>query len=222
MGLGNPGKKYLMTRHNIGFTVVDALAEDSPFQKKHQSLIQKTEIKGEPVLLAKPQTFMNLSGEAVREIMGFYKIPLSCLLVIQDDKDLTFSKMKFQKSRGHGGHNGIRNIHEELNTNQYARLKIGIGSSNSLETKHGDDDSMEETAKGRGEISDTKGKSLSPLRAGEDSRDSAKDHVLSPFNKREMSALPDLLKNAVTAVYYFIENGFEKAAGQFNRRTGEL
>ena len=212
-----------MTRHNMGFTVVDTLAEDSPFQKKHQSLIQKREIKGEPILLAKPQTFMNLSGAAVREIIGFYKIPLSCLLVIQDDKDLAFSKIKFQKSRGHGGHNGIRNIHEELNTNQYARLKIGIGPSGSQETKHGDGDSMEET--GTGEIfDDTEGKSsaLSPLRVGGDSRDSAKDHVLSPFNKREMSALPDLLKRAVTAVYYFIENGFEKAAGQFNRRTDEL
>ena len=148
VGLGNPGEKYLLTRHNIGFMAIDILAESKSvehkrerdskrpllkqalkrfFQKKRQSLIQKTQISGQPALLAKPQTFMNLSGRAVQEIMGFYKIPLDDLLVIQDDKDLPFQSMKFQKSRGHGGHNGIKNIHEALGSNGYARLKLGIG-----------------------------------------------------------------------------------------------
>ena len=124
VGLGNP-EKYSSTRHNLGFRVIEALVGDSPFQKKHKSLIQKKEFESEAVLLVKPQTFMNLSGQAVREIIHFYKIPLDDLIVIHDDKDLIFGTMKFQKSRGHGGHNGVRSIHEELQSQDYCRLKLG-------------------------------------------------------------------------------------------------
>lgn len=126
VGLGNPGEKYLFTRHNIGFMVVDALGEDG-FQKKHESLIKKIQIEKTSVLLVKPQTYMNLSGKAVREIVTFYKISLDDLLVIQDDIDQPFLHLKFQKNRGHGGHNGIRHIHKELGASDYARLKLGIG-----------------------------------------------------------------------------------------------
>ena len=106
--------------------VIDAL-EGEGFQKKHESHIKKIQIEGESVLLVKPQTYMNLSGKAIRNIMAFYKIPLEDLLVIQDDMDQSFLHMKFQKNRGHGGHNGIRSIHKELDTFNYARLKLGIG-----------------------------------------------------------------------------------------------
>ena len=126
VGLGNPGSKYLFTRHNLGFMTIDALTGDNPFQNKHKSLIQKKEIEGRKVLLVKPQTFMNLSGRAVLDIIRFYKIPLENLLVIHDDKDLPFGAMKFQKSRGHGGHNGIKNIHQELRSKDYFRLKMGV------------------------------------------------------------------------------------------------
>ena len=128
VGLGNPGTKYLFTRHNIGFMVIDRLAKASTFQKKHKSLLLKTQIESQTVLLAKPQTYMNLSGEAVFEVAQFYKIPAEDILIIQDDKDLNFLTVKFQKSRGHGGHNGIKNIHEQLKTDTYARLKLGVQS----------------------------------------------------------------------------------------------
>ena len=128
IGLGNPGNSYLFTRHNIGFMLVDALSLDSHFQKKHKSLIHKTQISNTPVLLVKPQTYMNLSGEAVSEITNFYKISIENILVIQDDKDQNFLSIKFQKSRGHGGHNGIRSIHKMIATKDYARLKLGIAN----------------------------------------------------------------------------------------------
>ena len=126
VGLGNPGSKYLFSRHNLGFMLIDALAKESSFQNKYKSLLQKKEIENKTVLLIKPQTFMNLSGQAVREIMYFYKLPLEKLLVVHDDKDLPFGTMKLQKSRGHGGHNGIKNIHQELKSQDYYRLKMGV------------------------------------------------------------------------------------------------
>ena len=132
VGLGNPGSRYLFTRHNLGFMLIDVLAGDSLFKNKYKSLIQKKEMDNETVLLVKPQTFMNRSGQAVREILHFYKIPLENLLVIHDDKDLPFGTMKFQKSRGPGGHNGVKNIHQELNSKNYYRLKMGVA----LEENH--------------------------------------------------------------------------------------
>ena len=129
VGLGNPGEKYLMTRHNIGFMVIDALAETDSFQNKFKTLIQKISIDKKTCLIAKPQTYMNLSGEAVRKIVDFYKIKQEDLLVIQDDVDQKFLSLKFQKNRSHGGHNGIENIHNQLNTADYARLKLGVGRS---------------------------------------------------------------------------------------------
>ena len=127
-GLGNPGTKYQFTRHNIGFMLIDSLAESPSFQNKHKSLLLKAQISSQAVLLAKPQTYMNLSGQAIYEIVNYYKIPLENILVIQDDKDQNFLSLKFQKTRGDGGHNGIKNIHQELKTNSYARLKLGINS----------------------------------------------------------------------------------------------
>ena len=130
VGLGNPGLKYQFTRHNLGFMVIDRLAGEEPFQKKHSSLI----LKKKNIFLVKPQTFMNLSGQAVQQILSFYKLPLDDLIVIHDDKDLDFGVMRFQKNRGHGGHNGIRNIHQALQSQNYCRLKLGIFyNNNSLE-----------------------------------------------------------------------------------------
>ena len=186
VGLGNPGSSYLMTRHNVGFMVIDALSENS-FQTKHKSQVQKSKLAGESVLLAKPQTYMNLSGESVRDLMVFYKIPPADLLVIQDDVDQPFLNMKFQKNRGHGGHKGIQNIHDQLKTPDYARLKLGVGRPNSNEElPH-------------------------PI-------PSTSDYVLSPFAKDEQSLLKNFLEKSVQAVLCFIEKGFEKAAGEFNRK----
>ena len=126
VGLGNPGSQYLLTRHNLGFMLIDSLCDREAFKKKHKSLIQKIPLAGESVLLVKPQTYMNLSGVAVQEILSFYKSSLEDLMVVHDDKDLSFGSMKLQKSRGHGGHNGIRNIHQCLNSSDYCRLKMGV------------------------------------------------------------------------------------------------
>lgn len=129
VGLGNPGTKYEFTRHNIGFLVIDRyLSKISTTEKSEQkSLTYKTEIGGLPVLLVKPQTYMNLSGEAVRGLMAFYKIPLENLLVLHDDIDQNYLSIKFQKNSSSGGQNGINSIHQLLGTQDYTRMKLGVG-----------------------------------------------------------------------------------------------
>jgi PTH1 family peptidyl-tRNA hydrolase len=130
VGLGNPGQKYTLTRHNIGFLVVDAIVSATRASNTH--VVEKSEHNadtfkiGSDILLVKPKTFMNLSGESVQPLLSFYKIPLENLLVIHDEVDIPFTQLRLQKGRGHGGHNGIRNIHEKLGA-EYARLKVGVG-----------------------------------------------------------------------------------------------
>ncbi|MCC7403150.1 MAG: aminoacyl-tRNA hydrolase [Bdellovibrionales bacterium] len=130
VGLGNPGSKYQLTRHNIGFMAVDALAhslnEADSFRTEHKALTAKVRIEGQAVLLAKPQTFMNLSGESVQALLSYYNSTPAELLVVHDEVDLPFASIRYQKSRGHGGHNGIRNIHQLLGTPDYQRLKLGV------------------------------------------------------------------------------------------------
>ena len=135
-GLGNTGSAYQLTRHNIGFMVLDALGEKEHWtdKKQHFSKIQKIKISGETVCLAKPETMMNLSGKAIYTLLNFYKTTPENLLVIHDDVDLDFLSMKFQKGRGHGGHNGVKNIHELLGRNDYYRLKLGVGKSEKQNT----------------------------------------------------------------------------------------
>lgn len=129
VGLGNPGTKYEFTRHNIGFLVIDKyLSKISTTEKSEQkSLTYKTDVGGLPVLLVKPQTFMNLSGEAVRGLMAFYKIPLEKILVLHDDIDQNYLSIKFQQNSSSGGQNGINSIHECLGTQNYTRMKLGVG-----------------------------------------------------------------------------------------------
>ena len=132
VGLGNPGSKYCLTRHNIGFMVIDAIAQsygDGQFKSEKKAHTCKVRMGTELVLLAKPQTFMNLSGESVSQLMNFYNIDLDQLLVIHDEIELDFLGLRFQKNRGHAGHNGVRNIHQHLGSNLYHRLKVGVGRS---------------------------------------------------------------------------------------------
>lgn len=129
VGLGNPGQKYLYTRHNVGFFVIDKFVQalSLPEKSEHKALTYKAKIKDKDVLFVKPQTYMNLSGESVQPLMAFYKIPLENLLVIHDDIDQTFLSLKLQKNSSSGGQNGINSIHEKLGTADYARLKMGVG-----------------------------------------------------------------------------------------------
>ena len=130
VGLGNPGRQYEETKHNVGFNVIDMLAEKyeiSVTKAKHKALIGDGEIRGKRVLLVKPQTYMNLSGESVREIVNFYKIPQERFAVIFDDTSLPCGSVRIREKGSHGGHNGIRNIIDQMGTDQFYRIKVGIG-----------------------------------------------------------------------------------------------
>ncbi|MEW6358888.1 MAG: aminoacyl-tRNA hydrolase [Planctomycetota bacterium] len=129
-GLGNPGREYENTRHNIGFRVVDELSRryDLPCdQKKFKSLFGSGRIGGEKIVLLKPQTYMNLSGEAVRAAMGFFEIPLEGLLVVCDDFHLPLGGLRARRGGSSGGQKGILSIIEMLGTDQFPRLRVGIG-----------------------------------------------------------------------------------------------
>ena len=130
LGLGNPGKIYQHTRHNVGFMVVDRLAGTHSIavtKKRFHSLWGTGDIGGHRVLLAKPQTFMNRSGQAVQALMAYFKLVVQELLVIHDDLDLDFGRIKIVRGGGTGGHRGVRSIHETLEEDRYVRVKVGIG-----------------------------------------------------------------------------------------------
>ena len=130
VGLGNVGEKYDNTRHNVGFEVADELAERgrAPIQKlKHRALTNTLEIGGEKVLLMKPVTYMNLSGESVGEAARFFKVPADHVLVISDDVSLPVGKLRVRRGGSAGGHNGLKNIIQHLGSDQFHRIKVGVG-----------------------------------------------------------------------------------------------
>lgn len=131
VGLGNPGKKYEGTRHNAGFIAADALAKKFDIRvdrAKFHSLIGDGMCGDKRILIAKPQTFMNLSGQAVDEIVSFYKIPPERLLVMCDDISLDPGKLRIRRKGSHGGQNGMRNIIDMLETSDFCRIKLGVGA----------------------------------------------------------------------------------------------
>jgi PTH1 family peptidyl-tRNA hydrolase len=131
VGLGNPGTEYENTRHNVGFKVVDTLAEahGGTFSTERHGMVSTIRIKGRTLVLLKPNTFMNLSGKAVRYWMDAEKIPVDRILVITDDLNLDFEKLRLRAKGSDGGHNGLKDIQEVLKSNVYPRLRIGIGSN---------------------------------------------------------------------------------------------
>ena len=198
VGLGNPGSKYLLTPHNIGWMVVDALAQHynvqlrskgsymvdivhtwepsslarskMQIQAKKSYMSDSIRIQDQKVILIKPLTYMNLSGQAVREALSYYRLSTEQLIVVHDDKDLPLLNMKFQKNRGPAGHNGIKSIHSELKNQDYMRWRVGIGQHD----------------------------------------------VLKPFVKKEQNLLADFLSSVVEIFEYFLKNGLEKTAQQYN------
>jgi PTH1 family peptidyl-tRNA hydrolase len=129
-GLGNPGVHYQWSRHNIGFQVVDRLAEKYHIlicTKRFKALYGTGWIDTKEVVLAKPMTFMNRSGEAVRKAVNFFHIGMEDLIVVHDDLDLPFGRLRFKRRGGDGGHQGVRSIIDSLNGNTFLRLKVGIG-----------------------------------------------------------------------------------------------
>jgi len=130
IGLGNPGSKYRQNRHNIGFMVVNHLAEKIhiPLRRvEFRALIGKGEIDSKPCILAKPQTFMNESGKSVGPLMRFYRVPQERLLVVHDDLDLPFGTLRLRPSGGTGGQKGMESIVAQLGSQNFARLRVGIG-----------------------------------------------------------------------------------------------
>lgn len=130
VGLGNPGPQYELTRHNIGFLVIDALADKvrvNSFKQQAGALVASVNYQGEKLLLVKPLTYMNLSGQAVGELARYYKIPAQDVLVIYDDLDSPFGQLRLRARGSSGGHNGIKSIISHLGTEEFPRLKVGIG-----------------------------------------------------------------------------------------------
>ncbi len=128
-GLGNPGAKYAKNRHNIGFMALDRIAEDhgfSPWQKKFQGLVSEGRLGSDKVLLLKPETFMNRSGQSVGEALRFFKLGVDALTVFHDELDLAPGKCKVKQGGGHAGHNGLRSIHAHVG-DDYRRVRLGIG-----------------------------------------------------------------------------------------------
>lgn len=196
VGLGNPGKEYLKTRHNIGFLFLDMLVNNLQqkenlsalfeFQKKFKSevaVIRKEEVK---IIFTKPNTFMNKSGEAVKELMSFYKIKPKNLLLIHDDLDLPFGTIRISKDRGPAGHNGVESVIKELGTKNFSRIRSGIFSENKKQT-------------------------------------SGEKFVLDNFSKEEMALINSTLcKKMEKMLWNFVEEGFFATANKYNSAEASL
>ena len=138
VGLGNPGLEYINTRHNIGFMVLDKLAQTLNLEinkTKFDGIYGETTINNEKILFLKPQKYMNLSGEVIRKYVDFFKINIQDILIINDDLDLPLGKIKIKYKGSSGGHNGLKNIEQNLNTIEYKRIKIGISNNKLFDTK---------------------------------------------------------------------------------------
>lgn len=186
IGLGNPGKKYEKTRHNVGFLTVNNLQltidsfSDLKLNKKFNAEIAEGKINSEKILLLKPQTFMNESGQAAAAAVRFYKIKTTNILVIHDDIDLPLGKIRIKKDGSSGGHLGVQSIINSLNTENFLRLKIGVGPK------------------------------IRPPKF-----DAAK-FVLQKFTKSEEKILSDAIKRATDAVDIILTEGVQLAMNKFN------
>ena len=138
VGLGNPGDEYKNTRHNIGWIFIDALAEDLGVtieKKKFNGLYTECNIDGEKVILLKPLSYMNLSGEVVAKYLSYFKIKIEDMLIISDDLDMEFGRIRLRETGSSGGHNGLKNIALNIKTEVFKRLKFGISNNKEMDTK---------------------------------------------------------------------------------------
>ncbi len=189
-GLGNPGKKYQRTYHNLGFLAVEEFLrtrqteENLKPNKNLQGKIAKFNFQDKVIVLLEPQTFMNLSGQAVVACAQYFKIPLENILIIQDDSDLSLGKIRLSFNSGAGGHNGIKSIIEHLGSQEFARLRIGIQPKDSA--------------------------------LPENKQFSADQLVLKPIPPAQNEKIATVLQTATEAIESFLEQGFEKTANKFN------
>ncbi len=138
VGLGNPGREYQSTRHNIGFIFLDNYAKEKNIKidkKKFNGLYKEVNINDEKVILLKPLSYMNLSGEVVKKYVDYFKIDIDNILIINDDLDMNFGKIRLRPDGSSGGHNGLKNISLHLGTEKFKRLKIGISNNKEIDTK---------------------------------------------------------------------------------------
>ncbi len=138
VGLGNPGKEYAQTRHNVGFMVVDAIAnlcEVSSFKNEHNGQVAKTRLGKEQLLLVKPQTYMNRSGDCLGMLGGYYKLSVEDFLIICDDMDLPLGSVRLRQQGGSGGHNGLKSVQAAFGTDAYYRLRLGIGRRSQVDER---------------------------------------------------------------------------------------
>ena len=138
VGLGNPGKEYENTKHNMGFKAIDEIAKSRNIEinkNKFNGLYSELNINNEKIILLKPQMYINLSGDVIKKYIDFYKIDIDDLLIISDDLDMEIGKIKIKYKGSSGGHNGLKNIESNLKTNEYKRIKIGISNNKNIDTK---------------------------------------------------------------------------------------
>lgn len=138
VGLGNPGKEYANTRHNVGFMVIDELLKkfgNTNLKEKFNGLFCELDIMRDKCIFLKPQSYINLSGEVINKYVNYYDIKLEDIIIINDDMDLELGKYKLKPSGSSAGHNGLKNIEQNLRTDEYKRLKIGISSDKNIEAK---------------------------------------------------------------------------------------
>ncbi len=187
-GLGNPGKDYTQTRHNIGFLALDSLASKSHLfidKSRFDSKYVKARIQGVPLFLIKPLTYMNRSGFPIHRFASYYKIAMENIIIIHDDMDLDFGKIKIVKNRGHGGHNGVRSIIDIFGKKDCVRVRIGVGHPRSQKNKR---------------ANHTIG------------------HVLGNFSKDEIEKLDSVIDTVCDATLHIISKGVTSAMNYFNNR----
>ncbi|RIL05522.1 MAG: aminoacyl-tRNA hydrolase [Proteobacteria bacterium] len=192
VGLGNPGKKYEGTRHNVGFLLVDRVADESPAPgswkgRFKDSLTFDTEISGHKIILLKPLSYMNLSGIPVKECLDFLKLPPQNLIVVYDDVDLTLGCMRLRLGGGDGGHKGLRSIIENLGNSYFYRVRIGIGRPQTASAE-----------------------------------ENVADWVLKNFSSEEKQVLEETLARGVKAMEVLLAEGLERAQNLYNRGDAGL
>jgi PTH1 family peptidyl-tRNA hydrolase len=195
IGLGNPGIEYQFTPHNAGFLALDRIAERcgvAVANRRSRALTAKARLAGQEVLLAKPETFMNLSGLSVAALVQEFEIPIPShdLIVIYDELDLPLGTIRIRERGSANGHNGVKSVSGALGTEEWLRIRIGVGKP--------------------------------PLADGREVKASGSDYLLSPMRKQELAVLDEVLDRVSNAVEAILTRGVSAAMNEFNRSSGEL